>query len=167
MLSHHNKHWFRGPIGGTCLSTCLRLLQYLMEITPVLGRDYCSTCLRLLQYLGQVLSHTIFILLAKIRNRQYFGEVINNKGWLYWVLEDGARRPSSYYDYHRPTKVCASISRTVVSVPRPPDIRNKQYYGRGYQHGEVINNKGWLYWGWRTGRGDPRPTKVCSSSYND
>ena len=38
-----------------CLSTWGRLLQYLAEITAVLGRDYCSTRARLLQYLVQVL----------------------------------------------------------------------------------------------------------------
>jgi hypothetical protein len=30
--------------------------QYLVEITAVLGGDYCSTWPRLLQYLGQVLA---------------------------------------------------------------------------------------------------------------
>ena len=36
-----------------------------------------------------------------------------------WVLEDGARRPPSYFSLPR------HHSRTVVSAPRPPDIRNK------------------------------------------
>ena len=58
-----------------------------------------------------------------------------------FLLEDGAQRPPSYLKYAlfvlsafaRPTEVClvllnksgkAHHSRTVVSVPRPPDIRN-------------------------------------------
>ena len=116
MLSHHNKHWFRGPIGGTCLSTCLRLLQYLLEITPVLGRDYCSTCRRLLQYLGQVLSHTISILLAKLCLLAFHNYIVLKKRQWAWMIQVGRCPP------------CPVLQRPKYTAPPPTPPRWRGCY---------------------------------------
>ena len=143
MLSHHNKHRFRGPIGGTCLSTWPRLLQYLAEITAVLAWDYCSTWAKYWAILFLFCSQSIALLAFHnhivLKKRQWAWMIQVAQGllapssstqniqpppqllpagegseYLHFLLENRARRPCS-------TIVSlANLSRTVASVPRPP-----------------------------------------------